>query len=146
MKLKTNWYITNRSGLNQVLALQYFSSSYLSSSYVFNIFFLKLGVVWTRLWNSSKNFSVYSIWNEFFFVSFRNSRFHNVVSTLTNVFKLDVEKDNVFWTFFNVAHINIEIHKVVSTLIWGCTRYDVIPTKRQRWNNVEMFAGFIPFF
>ena len=69
-----------------------------------------------------------------FFVPFRNGH----VSTLTNVVKLDVEKDKVVSTLSNVAHINVEIHNVdsmlfdvvnsnveirnvVSTLIGGCT-------------------------
>ena len=51
-----------------------------------------------------------------FFVFFRNGHFHNFVSTLTNVVKLDVEKDNVISTFSNVVHINVEIHSVDQTL------------------------------
>ena len=48
---------------------------------------------------------------------FRSGHFHNVVSTFTNVVKLDVENDNVVSTSSNVVHVNVEIHNVVSTLI-----------------------------
>ena len=51
-----------------------------------------------------------------FFVLFGNGHFHNVVSTLTNVVKLDVEKDNVVSTLSDVVHINVEIRNVDSTL------------------------------
>ena len=44
----------------------------------------------------------------------------NVVSTLPNVVKIDVENDNVASTLSNVAQFNIEIHNVASTLIWRC--------------------------
>ena len=102
---------------------------------------------------------MYIIWN--FFVPFRNGHFHNVASLLTNVVKLDVEKGNVVSTLSNVAHINVEMYNVDETLfdvvnpkvrirnvvsmwIGGFTRHDVISTKRQRRNNVEMFAGIRP--
>ena len=59
----------------------------------------------------------------------------NVVSTLVNVVKLDVENDNIILTLSNVVNINVEIdnvdstwfnvvnfivdiHNVVSTSIW----------------------------
>ena len=62
------------------------------------------------------------------FVVFRNGHFHNVVSTFTNLVKLEVENDNVAptlsnivhnvdSTLFNVVNSNVEIHNVVSTLI-----------------------------
>ena len=47
---------------------------------------------------------------------FRNYHFHSVVSTLTNVVKLYVVKDNVVSTLSNIAHISVEIHNVDSTL------------------------------
>ena len=84
--------------------------------------------------------SVHSTWNDFLFCSFWNGHFHKVVSTLTNVVKLYVEKDNVVLTLSTVAHINVEIRSadltlfeaensnvetdnVVSTLIFGCTTW-----------------------
>ena len=102
--------------------------------------------------------SVYFIWM-IFFALFRSGHFHNIVSTFTNVLKFDVENDNVVSTLSNVVHVNfeinnvdstlwdvvnlnVEIRNVVSTLIWHCPSRNVGSTKRQRWNNVEMFAGF----
>ena len=78
-----------------------------------------------------------------FFVLFRRGHFHNVVSTFTNIVKLDVENNNIVSTLSNVVHVNVEIHNVdstlldvvnfnveiyniVSTLIWRC------PTSRRR--------------
>ena len=102
--------------------------------------------------------SVYSNLKWFFFAVFENCHFRNVVSTLTNVVKLDVEKDNLVSPLSNVVHINVEmhiddltlfdivnsnveIHNVASALIRRC------PTLRRRidqktpWSNAEMFAG-----
>ena len=93
--------------------------------------------------------SVYSIWN-YFFILFGNGHFHNVVSTLTNVAKLDVKKENNVSTLSNVAHINVdstlvnvvnsnlEIHNVVSSLIWRCPKsrrcINRKTTLKQCWN------------
>ena len=73
-----------------------------------------------------------------FCVLLGNAHFHNVVSTLTKVVKLNVEKDNVALTLSSIVHINVEIHEVgltlfdivnsnfeihvVSTLIWRCPK------------------------
>ena len=38
---------------------------------------------------------------------------------------------------------NIHVHNVVSTLTWHARCYDIISTYEQRWNKVEMFAGYI---
>ena len=67
------------------------------------------------------------------FQLFKNDRTDNVVSTLINVMKLDVESnsivptlsnvnvkieiDNVGLALFNVKNFNVDIHYVVSTLI-----------------------------
>ena len=51
-----------------------------------------------------------------FFVLFRSGHFHSVVSTFTNVVKLDV-KNNVVSMLSNVAHVNVEILNVDSTLL-----------------------------
>ena len=47
---------------------------------------------------------------------FGNGHFHNVVSTLTNVVKLNLEKDNVVSMLSKLVHINVEIHNVDSML------------------------------
>ena len=52
-----------------------------------------------------------------FFVGFENGHFHNIASTLPNVVKFDVENDSVISTLSDVAHVNVEIHNVDSTLI-----------------------------
>ena len=52
----------------------------------------------------------------FWFV-FGNGHFHKVVSTLTNVVKLHVEKGNFVSTLSDVAHINVETRNVDSTLL-----------------------------
>ena len=70
-----------------------------------------------------------------FFVPFRNGHFRNVVSTLTNVVKLDVEKENVVLTLSSVAHINVEIHNVDSTL------FDVVNSNVEIHNVVSALTG-----
>ena len=47
---------------------------------------------------------------------FLNGHIHDVVSTLPNVMKIDVENDNVVWTLSNVVQFNVEKRKVVSTI------------------------------
>ena len=41
----------------------------------------------------------------------------NVVSTLSNVVQFNVEKSNVVSTLFYVVNFNVDIHNVVSTLV-----------------------------
>ena len=48
---------------------------------------------------------------------FSNGHIRNVVSTLPDVAKFDVENDNVVSTLSNVVQFNVEIHNVVSTLL-----------------------------
>ena len=68
------------------------------------------------------------------FVPFRNGHFHNVVSTFTNVVRLDVENGNVVSTLSNVVHINVEIHNIDSTL-FGVKNSNVeISTSQRRIN------------
>ena len=50
-------------------------------------------------------------------IFFSNGHIRNVVSTLPNVVKIDVENDNVVSTLSNVVQFNVEIHNVVSTLL-----------------------------
>ena len=50
-------------------------------------------------------------------IFFSNGHIRNVVSTLPNVVKIDVENDNVVSTLSNVVQFNVEIHNPVSTLL-----------------------------
>ena len=50
-------------------------------------------------------------------IFFSNGHIRNVVSTLTNVMKIEVENDNVDSTLLNVVNFNVDVHSVVSTLI-----------------------------
>ena len=50
-------------------------------------------------------------------IFFSNGHIRNVVSTLTNIVKIDVENDNVDSTLSNVVQINVEIDNVDSTLL-----------------------------
>ena len=86
---------------------------------------------------------------------FRNGHIRNVVSTLPNVVKIEVENDNTVLTLSNVAQFNVEIHNVfstllnvvnfsfdvrnvVSTLIWCCAmsrrHINLKATLNRRWN------------
>ena len=44
-------------------------------------------------------------------------------------------------TLFNVVNSKVEIHNFVSTLVWCCPTSRIMPTKRQRRNNIEIFSG-----
>ena len=77
---------------------------------------------------------------------FSNGQIRNVVSTLPNSVKIDVENDNVVSTLSNVVQFSVEKHNVVSTLfnvvvstlIWRCatSRRHINPktTLNRRWN------------
>ena len=67
------------------------------------------------------------------FVLFRNSHFHNVVSTFSNVVKLDIE-NGVNSTLSNVVHINVGIHNIDSTL------FDVVNFNVEIRNVVSMLS------
>ena len=54
--------------------------------------------------------------NQYLLVHFRSGHFH-VVSTFTNVVKLDIENGNIVSTLYNVVHVNVEIHNIDSTLL-----------------------------
>ena len=51
-------------------------------------------------------------------IFFSNGHIRNVVSTLPNVVKIDVENDNVVSTLSNVVQFNVEKHNVASTLFY----------------------------
>ena len=88
-------------------------------------------------------------------VFFPNGHICNVVSTLRNVVKIDVENDNVVWTLsnavqfnveiynvvsmlLNVVNFNVDVHNIVSTLIWRCAtsrrHINLKTTLSRRWN------------
>ena len=62
----------------------------------------------------------------------------NVASTLPNVVHFNVEKHNVVSTLFYVVNFNVDIHNVVSTLIWCCAtsrgHINLKTTLNRRWN------------
>ena len=81
-------------------------------------------------------------------IFFSNGHIRNVVSTLPNVVKIDVENDNVVSTLpnvvqfkveiDNVVNFNVDVHNVVSTLIWRCVtsrrHINLKSTLNWRWN------------
>ena len=101
---------------------------------------------------------------------FSNGHIRNVVSTLPNVVKIDVENDNVVSTlsnvnqfnveihnvvskFLNVVNFNVDVHNIVSTLIWRCAtsrhHINLNKTLNRRWNTCWdvtcIMASFILF-
>ena len=84
--------------------------------------------------------SVYSIWPDFFFfVLFENGQFYNVVSTLTNVLKLDVEIENVVSTLSNINHTTLKYTTLIRRWFDVVLLRDVISTER----NVETTLKFL---
>ena len=63
---------------------------------------------------------------------------NSVVSTLSEVVHIDVEIHNVDSTLFNVVSFDVEVHNVVSILICGCftsrRRINLNTTLDQWWN------------
>ena len=50
-------------------------------------------------------------------IFFLNGHIRNVISTLPNVVKIDVENENVVSALSNIVQFNVEMHNVVSTLL-----------------------------
>ena len=110
---------------------------------------LKMGKTW-RFWVQHVPWS-----SKIYIYIFSNGHIRNVVSTLPNVVKIDVENDNVASTLSNVVQFNFKIHNVVSTLlnvvnfnvnvhnvvymwIWRCAtsrrHINLKATLNRRWN------------
>ena len=53
----------------------------------------------------------------FVFQLYENCYNHKIASTLFNIVQLDVENSNVVLTLFKVGNFNIDVKRVVSTLI-----------------------------
>ena len=87
------------------------------------MFFYKFLLKWGK--NEEKCWVQHIIWSSKIlfcfwieaYIFFSNGHIRNVVSTLPNVVKIDVENDNVVSTLSNVVQFNVEIHNVVSTLL-----------------------------
>ena len=103
------------------------------------------------LWSSK---ILFCFWIEAY-IFFSNGHIRNVVSTLPNIVKIDVEngndistlsnvvqfnveKHNVVSTLLFVVNFNIDIHNVVLTLIWRCAtsrrHINLKTTLNRRWN------------
>ena len=107
------------------------------------IFFYKFLLKWGKLkkilspayFLKLKNIILFLNWGLTFFW---NGHIRNVVSTLPNVVKIDVENDNVVSTLSNVVQFNVEIHNVFSTLIWRCAtsrrHINLKSTLNRLWN------------
>ena len=86
------------------------------------IFFYKSLLKWGKI-EEHFDFSIFLEAQKYYFAFesrlnfFSNGHIRNVVTTLPNVVKIDVENDNVVSTLSNVVQFNVEIHNVVSTLL-----------------------------
>ena len=100
-------------------------------------------------------------------IFFSNGHICNVVPTLPNVVKIDIENDNFVLTLSNVVQFNVEIHhvvptllnlvnsnvdlhSVVSTLTWRCAtsrlHINLKTTLNQRWNVCWVVPDHFLFF
>ena len=81
---------------------------------------VKIGKKWRKILSPTyslkfKNIILFLNRGLFFF---SNGHIRNVVSTLPNVVKIDVENDSVVSVLSNVVQFNVEKHSVVSTLFY----------------------------
>ena len=111
-------------------------------------FLLKWGKNEEKCWVLKKNIPwsskiLFRFWIEAY-IFFSNGHIRNVISKLPNV-KIDVENGNVVSTLSNVVQrwktqqcFNVDIHNVVSTLIWRCAtlrrHINLKTTLNWRWN------------
>ena len=145
------------------LILWFSYSFHVPCNIFFNVYFYTVRSISPFLFNWSQSKLsvkwVNSFFKKIFFCSFQNGHIQNVILTLINVVKLDVEnnniasrlsnvvnisveKDSVDLTLFNIANFNVYIHNVVSTLIWQCPALRA--TSYHPNNNFEtMLKGFL---
>ena len=167
LKWKTIWHFTKWDGLNILFLIQYIRgfTNFGGSTNVLLQIPLKMGKNQENLksgifFEAQKNYFAFELTFNFFL----NGHIHNVVSTLPNFVKIDVEDDNVVSTLSNVIQFNVEKHKVVSTifnvvnfnvdvhnagspLIWGCAtsrrHINLETTLNRRWNVFWACSSFV---
>ena len=71
-----------------------------------------------KLKNISLLFSTFWKWSNS--QRFLDVEYSSIVSTSPSVVNINDEIDNVDLTLFNVVNFNVDIHNLVSTLIWHC--------------------------
>ena len=158
------------------LILLFLYSFHVSYIIISNVYFYVVRSMFPLLFNRSQ--SKASVVNQMshlflklkiffnFFQLFENGHIQNVVLTLINVVKLDVQNNNIVLTLSKIVNINVEIenvnlmllnivnfnvyvHNVVSTLIWYCltSQSHITPTTmlRQRWNVFWVFKNVFFF-
>ena len=69
---------------------------------------------------------------------FENGHIHNVVSTLINVMKIDVENNSIVQTLSNVVNMNVEIDNVNLTL------FNVVNFNKDMYNVVSTLVLHCP--
>ena len=103
------------------------------------IFFYKFFLKWEKTEGDLES-SIFFEAQKFYFVFesriifFSNGHIRNVVSTLPNVVKIDVENDNGVSALSDVVQFNVEIHNMVSTLL---SVINFISKSYQPKNNAE---------
>ena len=140
-EVKTNWHFTKWDGLNILFVIQHIRcfKIFWGSAMFFYKFLLK----WGKMKKNVECNIFLEVQNYYFvfesrLIFFSNGHIHNVVWTLPNVVKIDVENENVASTLPNVVQFNVDIHNVVSTLIWCCAtsrgHINLKTTLNRRWN------------
>ena len=85
------------------------------------MFFYKFLLKWGKMKKNVESNIFFKVQKYYFvfesrLIFFSNGHIRNVVSTLPNVVKIDVENDNNVSTLSNVVQFNVEKNNVVSTL------------------------------
>ena len=138
VKLKTNWYFTKWSNLNEVLVIQYFSC-FFKNFRIFQVHF-DISIRLNMLSKVKKiQFKLYTIWNDFFFfletVIF-TTLFRHLLTFWNSTLKMTMLLQRCITLFWSTLKYTALIRRCL-TLSYVAT---FVSTKTQRWNNVEMFA------
>ena len=105
------------------------------------IFFYKFLLKWGKIEEDFES-SIFLEAQKYYFAFewrlnfFWNGYICNVVSTLPNVLKIDVENDNVVSTLSNVVQFNVEVHNVME-------RCNFQRWRTQRFFNVDLTLCYV---
>ena len=138
-ELKTNWHFTKWDSLNILFVIQYIRC--------FKNFWGSANIILQtppKMGKSAEDFesSIFFEAQKYYF-AFESTLIFFSNGYIPNIVKIDVENNNVVSMLLNVVNYNVDVHNVVSTMIWRCATWqrhiNLKTTLNRRWNVCWVF-------